>query len=90
MTSRNKLTLNILIHKALLQYFCDPDFYSDLVKVKHNCFHKRFVQSKKYSNYAKEMFPYQAGTKEGMGVTMTHLVVIVKCRERNKLPDFGN
>lgn len=37
MGSKNKLILNILISKALLQHFYDPAFYSDLVKVMHKC-----------------------------------------------------
>lgn len=82
-----------------MQCFCDPGFYSDLVKTMHDCAHKRFVQSKKNSKYAKEVFPYQQALKkdgEGVpmthlgGVPMTHLVVIVKYGERNKWPDFGN
>lgn len=53
-------------------------------------FTRGLYKGKIYSNYAKEIFHYQAGIKKGMGDTMTHLVVIVKSGERNKRPDLGN
>lgn len=66
----NFIICNTLIPKAPLRHCSATDFYSDLAKPMHNCAHfctRGLYKAKEYANYAKEIFPYQAGTQKGTG-----------------------